>query len=794
VATLTADNLGEYDVFGVVALHGDTVVIGKYRTYTYGGHSSNVYVFERDPHGTEQWLKTADLGDFGTPALAFNGETIMIRQYEYSRGQTFPYSQVHFIQRTSDETAPWRGVEQPVNPLPNFSPYSIREYQSVAIGQELAAVQIGMAPTSLVLLYQQVDNEPNQWVASAVLPSGQHDQIALSARTVVVGQQYSVQGQLRVYDLVASAGGTVTDCSGYGQLGVAGTLADALWSGEQVRFACDGTIETPPLFLLNDTVIHGNDRQVTLDIAGNLVVGLDTSVALDRMTITNRPQLIERSYTILNTGSLTLQESLVRGGGIVNEDELVVINSTIQSEPPASRAISDFRFAPTSSSHTTVSNSTIVGGLGASGVIQLSNTIVTDPNRESVCGGAIQSLGHNLATDDSCGLDQPTDIVSGTANLGPLEDNGGPTWTYALLPGSDALDAGECSGGTITVDQRGVSRPQGAACDIGAFEAEVSDEGAGYLYVSANTWGEVAGIRFADMDILVQDLATGAWAKFFDSKDVGLAGTDVDAFHVMDDGSILISFSQRTHLAGMGWAESEDIVRFVPETLGNNTSGTFAPYLDGSTVGLSTAESNLERIDAIAMTPDGDLVVSIKGAFTVPGIRGRDEDLIRFDASTGTFARYFDGSDVGLTAGSEDVWGAFIGDDGAIYLTTKGDYVVAGSSGSGADIFVCTPSRLGAETVCTFADFWRGAEAGFGDEIADGISWTATLPAVYQSAADLNAADFVMNEAELTTDVDGNDPDEAMVDEATNVADDMADGSEDVTTESGKLFLPLIQK
>ena len=54
------------------------------------------------------------------------------------------------------------------------------------------------------------------------------------------------------------------------------------------------------------------------------------------------------------------------------------------------------------------------------------------------------------------------------ARLGPLQNNGGPTLTHALLPGSPALDAGDP---TLTgTDQRGVSRPQGPRADIGAFE------------------------------------------------------------------------------------------------------------------------------------------------------------------------------------------------------------------------------------------------------------------------------------------------------------------------------------
>ena len=58
--------------------------------------------------------------------------------------------------------------------------------------------------------------------------------------------------------------------------------------------------------------------------------------------------------------------------------------------------------------------------------------------------------------------------------LGPLADNGGSTLTHALLPGSPAINAilaGDCA---VATDQRGMARPSGGGCDIGAFEAQFS--------------------------------------------------------------------------------------------------------------------------------------------------------------------------------------------------------------------------------------------------------------------------------------------------------------------------------
>jgi len=61
--------------------------------------------------------------------------------------------------------------------------------------------------------------------------------------------------------------------------------------------------------------------------------------------------------------------------------------------------------------------------------------------------------------------------------LGPLADNGGPARTHALVEGSSAIDAGSPDCPPPVTDQRGVARPQGVACDIGAFEFEGDDNG-----------------------------------------------------------------------------------------------------------------------------------------------------------------------------------------------------------------------------------------------------------------------------------------------------------------------------
>ncbi|MEX1071163.1 MAG: choice-of-anchor Q domain-containing protein [Anaerolineales bacterium] len=83
--------------------------------------------------------------------------------------------------------------------------------------------------------------------------------------------------------------------------------------------------------------------------------------------------------------------------------------------------------------------------------------------------GSVVNGAGNLDSEGSCGL---SDSLIADPLLGPLSSNGGLTQTHALLAGSPAFEAASAS--CPPEDQRGVSRPQGSSCDIGAFEAEVS--------------------------------------------------------------------------------------------------------------------------------------------------------------------------------------------------------------------------------------------------------------------------------------------------------------------------------
>ena len=121
----------------------------------------------------------------------------------------------------------------------------------------------------------------------------------------------------------------------------------------------------------------------------------------------------------------------------------------------------------------TIAGNTGFGIAGASGVT-LVNTISAS-NTAGDCDGPVISNGHNLDKDGSCllngGNQNPSDFPEVDPQLGPLQDNGGPTPTMALTPGNgnEAIDHGNDSNCPAT-DQRGITRPQGPQCDIGAYE------------------------------------------------------------------------------------------------------------------------------------------------------------------------------------------------------------------------------------------------------------------------------------------------------------------------------------
>ncbi|HUG14156.1 MAG TPA: choice-of-anchor Q domain-containing protein [Thermomicrobiales bacterium] len=166
------------------------------------------------------------------------------------------------------------------------------------------------------------------------------------------------------------------------------------------------------------------------------------------------------------------------GGAVANAGTMTVTNATFSGNSTAGgQGSAIYNIGTSTLSYVTVADNGAGPAIAhAGGTLDITASIAAN-NTGDNCLGSLTSGGYNLSDDGTC-----TASFTGTgdldnnpnANLGPLADNGGNTWTHALLTGSVAINhippgAVEC-GTTVTTDQRGESRPQGAGCDIGAFE------------------------------------------------------------------------------------------------------------------------------------------------------------------------------------------------------------------------------------------------------------------------------------------------------------------------------------
>jgi hypothetical protein len=191
--------------------------------------------------------------------------------------------------------------------------------------------------------------------------------------------------------------------------------------------------------------------------------------------------------TLLSTGS-TVSGNVAgrKGGGIYNSGRLTLINATVSGNAAGSLGggvHSDNSTVDIALVNSTVANNTAPEGSAmsndSSALLTLAGTVL-----QGTCGGpsAFTSNGYNVESPgDTCGFTQTTDqvVVSGAElNLGPLQDNSGPTQTHALNAGSVAIDVipepqcVDADGNPLTVDQRGELRPGGTMCDVGAFEVQ----------------------------------------------------------------------------------------------------------------------------------------------------------------------------------------------------------------------------------------------------------------------------------------------------------------------------------
>jgi CSLREA domain-containing protein len=214
------------------------------------------------------------------------------------------------------------------------------------------------------------------------------------------------------------------------------------------------------------------------------------------------------------------------GGGILNNGRLTVTNSTFSGNTAMWHGGGIYN---DTYGTLTVTNSTFSGnhasrggGIYNSSILTLSNSILANTasdNSDCYNYYGTVSGSHNLIETDAsgnyaCGTTTP---IHSDPNLGPLANNGGPTQTFALLPSSLAIDAGNdaiCAASPMNnTSQNGVTRPQGIHCDIGSFEAPVTSpytfrsigENDGWLLESTETSSKGGAMNSTGQAIAIGD-------------------------------------------------------------------------------------------------------------------------------------------------------------------------------------------------------------------------------------------------------------------------------------------------
>jgi hypothetical protein len=267
-------------------------------------------------------------------------------------------------------------------------------------------------------------------------------------------------------------------------LNIIGGLATAPWGCS--TGGCGGGISSFGTLIVQSSTLSGNSAYF-----GGGAIANGGTLTVTNSTLFGNSAAWGGGGGIYNFGTLTIQNSTFSGnsnsndsgGAIFNMSMLTVTNSTFSGNSAYNGGGGIYNYQGT----LTVQNSTLSGnsaewsgggGIHNEGTLRLYNTLIAYSPDGGDCtnnGGSIPARDHNLMSNTgyyACNLTDGTNgnIIGIDPLLGPLDGYGGSTPTYALLPGSPAIGAGN-NATCLATDQRGVARPQGVACDIGAFES-----------------------------------------------------------------------------------------------------------------------------------------------------------------------------------------------------------------------------------------------------------------------------------------------------------------------------------
>ncbi len=250
---------------------------------------------------------------------------------------------------------------------------------------------------------------------------------------------------------------------------------------------CEGTACTLDHVSCTRNTASGNTVGGCMDIESG--VGVITN-----STISGNSASSGGGVAVSNDAALTITNSTISGNSAVSNDgggvdacttgAVVIANTTIANNTAAAEfrggGFQGLCGGVATFTNVTFGGNTIDGSPNDVGVydngLTVTNSLVPGGcTFEFAPGGTVITGSHNLDGGTSCGWGAGSgNLQNSDPLLGSLADNGGPTQTMALQAGSPALDAGDdatCAPSPVSgVDQRGIARPQGAHCDMGAYE------------------------------------------------------------------------------------------------------------------------------------------------------------------------------------------------------------------------------------------------------------------------------------------------------------------------------------
>lgn len=143
------------------------------------------------------------------------------------------------------------------------------------------------------------------------------------------------------------------------------------------------------------------------------------------------------------------------------------------------------------------------------------------------------------------------------------------------------------------------------------------------------------------------------------------------------------------------------------------SSGTWSMFFDGSDVGIA------KDLKGFLLLNDGSILMTFDHSFSLSGVGTIDDsDIVQFTPTTtgpntaGTFSLYFDGSDVGLSTSGEDIDAIGRAPDGRLVFSTTSTFSASGVSGEDEDLLVFNDTSFGSSTSGSFDLYFDGSDVG----------------------------------------------------------------------------------